>query len=403
MYTFAYKGKRYTTYQNYTVSGIYIHIPFCKKACFYCDFHFSVSFNNKADIIAAILLEISRRRDFFGSEEVIDTIYFGGGTPSVLTMQEIDEILGSVYETFNVSKNAEITFECNPDDLSLDYLKTLKLVGINRLSIGLQSFNEEHLVWMNRSHTAMQSLQCVHDAASVGFKDITIDLIYGVPQLQDDEWRATVKKALALPINHLSAYSLTLEENTPYKKLVQQKKYKQPDEDQSSSHYEILIDEINAAKWEHYEVSNFCKEGNYSKHNTAYWQQKKYLGIGPSAHSFNLENRSWNVSSNKEYLQLIADNKKTFETEELDKIDRLNETLLTGLRAKWGVNLADIKGFYAYDIEELFAEELAYWQSTHWAKLDGDILRLTDKGLLFADYIASELFCDKDYSSHTSS
>lgn len=403
MYTFAYKGKRYTTHQNYTVAGIYIHIPFCKKACFYCDFHFSVSFSNKADIIAAIILEIKRRREFFEKEEIIDTIYFGGGTPSVLTMVEIDEILGTVYETFSVAKEPEITFECNPDDLSLDYLKMLKLVGINRLSIGLQSFNEEHLVWMNRSHTATQSLQCVTDAASVGFKDITIDLIYGVPQLEDDEWRATVIQALALPINHLSAYSLTMEENTPYNKLVQQKKYKQPDEDQSSAHYEILIEEINAAKWEHYEVSNFCKQGNYSKHNTAYWQQKKYLGIGPSAHSFDLENRSWNVISNKEYLDLIAGNKKTFETEELKMHDRLNETLLTGLRAKWGVNLAELKTKYDYDIAKLYAEELGYWQSTNWAVVDGDVLSLTDEGLLFADYIASELFYDEDYSSHTSS
>ena len=385
------------------MAGIYIHIPFCKKACFYCDFHFSVSFNSKADIIASISLETKRRREFFEKEEVIETIYFGGGTPSVLTMSEIDEVLGTVYETFNVLPTAEITFECNPDDLSMEYLKMLKLVGINRLSIGIQSFNEDHLVWMNRSHKASQSLQCVNDAASVGFNDITIDLIYGVPQLGNEDWRDTVRQALALPINHLSAYSLTMEENTPYKKLVQQKKYKQPDEDQSSVHYEILIEEINAAKWEHYEVSNFCKEGNVSRHNTGYWQQKKYLGIGPSAHSFDLENRSWNVSSNAQYLERIAGNKKTFETEELTMQDRLNETLLTGLRAKWGVNLVALKEDYAYDILTLFKEEIGYWQSTQWAELDGDVLRLTDKGLLFADYIASELFDDGDYSSQTSS
>jgi oxygen-independent coproporphyrinogen-3 oxidase len=256
---------------------------------------------------------------------------------------------------------------------------------------------------MNRSHTASQSVQCVNDAAYVGFKDITIDLIYGVPELEDGEWRDAVKQALALPINHLSAYSLTMEENTPYKKLVQQKKYSQPDEDQSSIHYAILIEEINAAEWEHYEVSNFCKDGNVSKHNTGYWQQKKYLGIGPSAHSFDLENRSWNVSSNAQYLQRIAGNKKTFETEELTMQDRLNETLLTGLRAKWGVNLVALKEDYAYDILTLYKEEIGYWRSTKWAELDGDVLRLTDKGLLFADYIASELFEDGDYSSHTSS
>lgn len=385
------------------MAGIYVHIPFCKKACFYCDFHFSVSFNNKEAIVSAIISEIKRRKEFFEKDEIVDTIYFGGGTPSVLTLEEIDEILGAIYEVFVVSSAAEITFECNPDDLTLDYLKMLKLVGVNRLSIGLQSFNEEHLVWMNRSHTAVQSRKCVEEAAAVGFKDITIDLIYGVPQLEDVEWRDTVKQALALPINHLSAYSLTLEENTPYKKLVQQKKYKQPDEDQSSTHYDILIEEMNAADWEHYEVSNFCKKGNYSKHNTAYWQQKKYLGIGPSAHSFDLQNRSWNVSSNKEYLDLISQNKKTFETEELTLTDRLNETLLTGLRAKWGVDLAEINKKYKYDIGLIFEEELSYWESAKWIVLHKNILRLTDRGMLFADFIASELFSDTDYSSHTSS
>lgn len=402
MYTFDYKGKRYTTYLNYTVAGIYIHIPFCKKACFYCDFHFSVSLKHKADLIAAIQQELVRRKTFFDPDEKIASIYFGGGTPSVLLVHEIDEILGTVYENYVVLPQVEITFECNPDDLSMEYLKMLKLLGINRLSIGLQSFNEEHLQWMNRSHTAVQSMQCVNDAAAVGFKDITIDLIYGLPQLQNEEWRATIKKALSLPINHLSAYSLTMEENTPYHKLVQQKKYQQPDDDFASGHYEILIEEIDAASWKHYEVSNFCKNDNYSKHNTAYWQQKKYLGVGPSAHSYDLYSRSCNVSNNAVYLEYISANKKTYEIEELSAQDRLNETLLTGLRAIWGVDLAAIQQMYNYDVLQRYAEELAYWQSVNWVQLQGTILRLTDKGLLFADYIASELFADEDYSSHTS-
>lgn len=383
--------------------GIYIHIPFCKKACFYCDFHFSVSLKHKADLVAAIQKELVRRKTYFEPNEKIASIYFGGGTPSVLLFHEIDEILGAVYENYTVSPQVEITFECNPDDLSLEYLKMLKMVGINRLSIGLQSFNEEHLTWMNRSHTALQSIQCVHDAAIVGFKDITIDLIYGLPHLQNEEWRATIKKALALPINHLSAYSLTMEENTPYHKLVQQKKYQEPDEDFTSGHYDILIEEIDAAGWQHYEVSNFCKNDNYSKHNTAYWQQKKYLGVGPSAHSYDLQSRSFNVSNNAMYLEYIAANKKTYEIEELTAQNRLNETLLTGLRAIWGVDLAEILKTHNYDILKLYAEELAYWQSVNWVQLHGTILRLTDKGLLFADYIASELFADEDHSSHTSS
>ena len=249
------------------MSGLYIHIPFCKKACFYCDFHFSVSFKIKEKIITAICQELKKRKDFFDSKESISSIYFGGGTPSVLSIKEIDEILGVVYGHYNIEKNAEITFECNPDDLSKEYLRELKFVGINRLSIGIQSLNDEHLKWMNRSHDACQAKKSIEYAAEAGFNNITLDLIYGLPQLGDREWSDSLKEALNLPVNHLSAYSLTMEENTPYVKLVNQGKYKKPSDETSSGHYQILVQQTRDLGWEHYEVSSFCKPGNYSKHN----------------------------------------------------------------------------------------------------------------------------------------
>jgi oxygen-independent coproporphyrinogen-3 oxidase len=373
------------------LAGIYIHIPFCKKACFYCDFHFSVSFQQKDEVVASLIKELKERKNFIGQEEV-KTIYFGGGTPSVLSAGNISEILKEVYAQYTVNDNAEITFECNPDDLSKEYLVGLKECGVNRLSMGIQSLNDESLTWMNRSHNVTQALQAIDSAAALGFRDMTIDLIYGIPMLTEDEWRQTLKRALAMPINHLSAYSLTLEENTPYNKLVEQKKYKKPNDDDASRHFEILLEEIKLAGWEHYEVSNFCKAGNYSKHNTAYWQNVKYLGIGPSAHSFDGKSRHWNVRSNKEYIQKIQAGESVSESEELSTKDLVNEALLTGLRTKWGVNLAEVKEQYEYDIAAANQTQIMEWQQKDWLEMKDGVLRLRADGFLFADYIASELF-----------
>jgi len=373
------------------LAGIYIHIPFCKKACFYCDFHFSVSFQQKDEVVASLIKELKERKNFIGQEEV-KTIYFGGGTPSVLNTGNISEILKEAYAQYTVNDNAEITFECNPDDLSKEYLKGLKECGVNRLSIGIQSLNDESLTWMNRSHNVTQALQAIDSAAALGFRDMSIDLIYGIPMLTEDEWRQTLKRALAMPINHLSAYSLTLEENTPYNKLVQQKKYKKPNDDEASRHFEILLEEIKLAGWENYEVSNFCKAGNYSKHNTAYWQNVKYLGIGPSAHSFDGKSRHWNVRSNKEYIQKIQAGESVSESEELNTKDIVNEALLTGLRTKWGVNLAEVKEQYEYDIAATNQTQIMEWQQKDWLEMKDGVLRLRADGFLFADYIASELF-----------
>ena len=374
------------------MSGIYIHIPFCKKACFYCDFHFTVSFKIKEKIITAICQELTTRKDFFDPKETINSIYFGGGTPSVLSIKEIDEILGAVYSHYNVEKNAEITFECNPDDLTQDYLRELKFVGINRLSIGVQSFNDEHLKWMNRSHDASQSKKSIEYAAEAGFNNITLDLIYGLPQLSNKEWSANLNEALSLPINHLSAYSLTMEENTPYIKLVNQGKYKKPSDGISSNHYQILVQQTTDLGWEHYEVSSFCKPGNYSKHNSSYWSGDKYIGVGPSAHSYDGNSRHWNVSNNKSYLECISTKKRYFESEELTVSNQVNEYLLTGLRTKWGVDVELLSNKYDYNIMSLFEKEIKYWILLNWMEMKDSNMKLTNKGMLFADHISSILF-----------
>ncbi|MGB0849884.1 MAG: radical SAM family heme chaperone HemW [Bacteroidia bacterium] len=373
------------------MAGIYIHIPFCRKACFYCDFHFSVSMKTKSEVLEALSNEIFERKGLI-KDEVVESIYFGGGTPSVLSRAELEGILSRIHDSFIIKQDAEVTFECNPDDLNPEYLQNLFDAGINRLSIGIQSFNDKHLKWMNRSHNNDQSIQCISDAAAIGFKDITIDLIYGIPQMSTEEWVDTVKKALQMPVNHLSAYSLTLEENTPYHKLVTQEKYMKPNDDLASEHFNKLVDIATEYGWEHYEVSNFCKVGNYSKHNTSYWQNKKYLGLGPSAHSFDHECRYWNVSSNKEYVRLSQENKPTYEKEILSGADRLNEVLLTGLRTKWGVDLDAINDHFQYDIKSDYKNEIEEWDSNGWLRLVGSRLILSSTGLLFADYIASELF-----------
>lgn len=358
---------------------------------------------SKDEIVAAIHDELILRKAYYAPDEEVTTIYFGGGTPSVLSAMEVSSLLQTIQENFNVATSIEITLEANPDDLTRSYLEELFRVGVNRLSIGIQSFNDDILTWMNRSHTHAQSMECIKNAAEVGFKDITIDLIYGIPQLSLEEWKQTVDRALKLPVNHLSAYSLTLEENTPYNKLVKQKKYKKPNDDLTSAHFRYLVDRINEEGWEHYEVSNFCQKGNYSKHNTSYWQGRKYLGIGPSAHSFDLQHRYWNIPSNADYLSKMREGDSTYEQEELTTENKINERIMTGLRTKWGVNLKAIKREFDYDLVVKNQENITLWKSEKLLTIQDESMVLTTEGVLFADYISSELFVDENYSSQTSS
>ena len=342
-------------------------------------------------------------QDFFKNKP-IETIYFGGGTPSVLPIEDISKIIETIYKNYNIAENPEITLEANPDDLTIDYCSQLKLIcrqlkltamdaqGINRLSIGIQSFYDEHLKWMNRSHDATQAGECVQNAINAGIENISIDLIYGFPCLSDEQWKANLLKAQNLPINHLSCYCLTVEEKTPLKKLIETGRYLAPDEDAASGHFNYLMDWAKTNNWEHYEISNFCRNGFYSKHNTGYWQNKLYLGIGPSAHSYNATERRWNVKDNNLYIESWQQNNPSFEVEVLTQTEKLNDYILTSLRTKWGLDMIIASAISGSNFKEDNKDLIEMYVSMGLLNFEGNILTLTDEGKLYADGIAAELF-----------
>ena len=323
------------------MAGLYIHIPFCKQKCHYCDFHFSVSLRQKDVILEAIKKELILRKDEIN--EPIDTIYLGGGTPSLFNDHELRGLFEIIYSAYTVIGEAEITLEANPDDLSSEYLNRLRSLPINRLSIGVQSFFQEDLKFMNRAHTSGEALQAIKNAQQVGYKDITIDLIYGIPGLTLEKWQKNLEIFLDLDIPHLSSYALTVEPNTALDFFIKSKKYPPLDEVLASKHFDRLVATMNANEYTHYELSNFAKDSYYSKHNTAYWQGKTYLGIGPSAHSFIQYTRSWNVANNAKYTKALALNMLPSTVEHLSTSDRYNEYIMTGLRTIWGVDFNTIK------------------------------------------------------------
>jgi len=335
--------------------------------------------------------EIVKRKSYVNNK-TIETIYFGGGTPSVLNKEELSGILEVVYTNFEVIKGAEITLEANPDDLSREKLVELKEIGINRLSIGIQSFIEKNLEFMNRSHSVKQAVESVKNAQEIGFDNITIDLIYGIPNLSDNEWKNNIKKALKLNVNHISAYCLTSEEKTKMYHDISKGKYQLPCEDITSYQFEILIKTLQQAKFEQYEISNFAKKGFYSKHNSSYWKQKHYLGIGPSAHSFDGKSRQWNISNNAKYIKAAKDNNWDFETEILDKKTQFNEYILTSLRTSWGINLKYIKNNFSSQYLSYFKENITPFLDKYQVEESNNIYTLTEDGKLLADFIASELF-----------
>jgi len=374
------------------VSGIYIHIPFCKKACHYCDFHFSTSLQNKEALVKTILTEIDVRHDYL-KDKNIQTIYFGGGTPSLLSEKETFLILEKIYKLYNVSKDAEITLECNPDDLSDDKLKELKRLEINRLSIGLQSFDEEELVWMNRAHTAKESEASVKRAQDRGFENITIDLIYGSKFSNLANWKKTLDNAIALDVKHISSYNLTIEEKTKLGHDYKVKKEIAIDEEKSSDMFIEMIDRLEKNNFIHYEISNFGKEGFFSSHNSNYWKGEHYLGLGPSAHSFDGLSRQWNVANNNVYIKKLSE--KTydfFEKEILTEKERFNEYVLTSLRTIWGIDLIYLKANFNSDYIKTFLNQVDIYIKQQHIVVKQDTYTLTEKGKLLADKIASELF-----------
>lgn len=376
---------------NTVLAGIYIHIPFCRKACIYCDFHFSTLLQNKEELIAALVKEIELRKNYLGND-VIETIYFGGGTPSVLSADEIRNVLDKIYQTQLVLGNAEITLEANPDDLNKKYLQQLRHSGINRLSIGLQSFMDEELQWMNRAHTAADSETSVKNAQDEGFSNISIDLIYGSKFQTPEIWQKSLDKAFALNVQHISAYNLTVEEKTALGNLVSKRKEKEIDEEHSSLYFEMLMQETKKNGFVHYEISNFCRPGFHSKHNSSYWEGKKYLGIGPSAHSFDHVSRQWNVKNNSIYIRSLQKGELNAETEILTTEQRYNEYLLTTLRTISGADLHYIEKYFGEKfLQHCLKEAKDYIQSGHLLNEKNKLI-LSSEGKLLADRIASDLF-----------
>ncbi|SDD96651.1 oxygen-independent coproporphyrinogen-3 oxidase [Pricia antarctica] len=372
------------------MSGIYIHIPFCKQACHYCDFHFSTVMGKKEAMVSALQKELVLRRDEF-SDEVVETIYFGGGTPSVLTVDEIQSIIETVYTNFEVSDSPEITLEANPDDLSLEKIETLAASPLNRLSVGVQSFFEADLKLMNRAHNAEEAEGCIRLAKKY-FDNISIDLIYGIPDMSNARWKQNIEKALFLDIPHISSYALTVEPNTALANFIKKGIIKNVDDEVAQAHFHILSETLEAAGFKSYEISNFGQPGYFSRNNTAYWQQKKYIGIGPSAHSFDGLRRGWNINNNPKYLKAIESGELPMETEILSTTDKYNEYVMTGLRTIWGVSLDRISSEYGTKYREYLLKQAKKHREGQLLYLDGDLLLTTKKGQFLADGIASDLF-----------
>jgi oxygen-independent coproporphyrinogen-3 oxidase len=379
------------------LSGIYIHIPFCKQACHYCDFHFSTSMKRKEEMVLAIAKEIQMRKSEFElldgarSDNKIETIYFGGGTPSVLSSEEINFLIAAVYNNYSVIENPEITLEANPDDLSSERIIELSKSKINRLSIGIQSFFEDDLQLMNRAHNSAEAKKCLEEATKY-FDNISLDLIYGIPRMSNEKWKQNIETALSFGIPHISSYALTVEPKTALNKLIQTGKIAAPKDEVAQEHFAILVETLEANDFIHYELSNFGKENYFSKNNSAYWLGKKYIGIGPSAHSYDGISRSWNVSNNSLYLKSIQENKLPNETEILSKTDRYNEYIMTGLRTIWGVSLDRIETEFGIIYLEYLNKQSQKFLSDDLVFIENNILKPTPKGKFLTDGIASDLF-----------
>ncbi|MBF4492109.1 radical SAM family heme chaperone HemW [Flavobacterium sp. MR2016-29] len=376
------------------MSGIYIHIPFCKQACHYCDFHFSTSMKKKDEMVLALAKEIGMRKNEFENDPEfsgVETIYFGGGTPSVLTNDEINFLILEVYKNYKVSDNPEITLEANPDDLSAERIFELSKSPINRLSIGIQSFYEEDLKMMNRAHNSVEAIKCLQEATKY-FDNISLDLIYGIPGLTDEMWKQNIETALSFGIPHISSYALTVEPKTALSKLIQTGKIAEPQDEAASNHFMILVETLQKNGFIHYELSNFGKENYFSKNNSAYWLGKKYIGIGPSAHSYDGEKRGWNIANNSLYLKAIQNNELPIETEILTISDRYNEYIMTGLRTIWGVSLERIENEFGLEYLNYLKKQSQKFLNDGLLSIENNILKPTPKGKFLTDGIASDLF-----------
>ena len=384
------------------MSGIYIHIPYCKQACHYCDFHFSTSIKKKDEMVLALAKEIAMRKSEFQDDPEfsgVETIYFGGGTPSILQIADIRLLIDEVYRNYKVVDNPEITLEANPDDLTpilsfrgtRNLFKEFKAIGVNRLSIGIQSFFEDDLKLMNRAHNSEEAKSCL-EIATQYFDNISIDLIYGMPNMSNEKWLHNIETALSYNIPHISSYALTVEPKTALHTFIQKGIIPQLDDEVAQEHFHLLVDKLEENGFIHYELSNFGKENYFSKNNSSYWLGKKYIGIGPSAHSYDGETRGWNVSNNALYLKSIQENKLPLETETLTKTDRYNEYVMTGLRTIWGISLDRIATEFGKTYLDYLNQQAAKYIEDHLLFIDDNILRTTKSGKFLSDGIASDLF-----------
>jgi oxygen-independent coproporphyrinogen-3 oxidase len=371
------------------VAGIYIHIPFCKQACHYCDFHFSTSVKKKHELVQSLCRELELRKSEL--TETVETIYFGGGTPSLLTAEELDLLLECVDTNYSIIDSPEITLEANPDDLTPEKIRELSDSKVNRLSIGIQSFFEEDLKMMNRAHNVKEALECIKNAIP-HFKNISVDLIYGIPGMARDRWLENIRTAISLGVPHLSCYALTIEPKTALDNFIKKGLMAPMDDALAQEHYTILIEETEKMGFINYEFSNFGKEGYQSQNNMAYWRGKSYLGIGPSAHSYDGTVRSWNVNNNTKYIKSIEKNQLPIEREVLSEKDKYNEYIMTRLRTQWGVSLREVDENFGRDYRKYLMTQAQRSIENELLSLENNILTITKKGKFLCDGIAADLF-----------
>jgi len=373
------------------MAAIYFHVPFCKQACHYCNFHFSTSLKHKNPVLDAMLSELKLRKEELVETEKINSIYFGGGTPSLLSSAEISVLINEVKRNFNVAVDAEITLEMNPDDDRPNYLEELKTIGVNRLSVGIQSFHEEELKLINRAHNAQEAFDVLNRIQGL-YDNFSLDLIFGLPNSTPESWQKNVEYALQFNPTHISSYLLTVEPKTVLNHQIDNKQIEVLGEEDVLTQFNFLVDRLQAKGYDHYELSSFGKPGFRSVNNTAYWSEKPYLGIGPSAHSFNGETRSWNISNNAQYIKGISVGKPMIEREKLSVADRYNEYIMIGLRMQNGISLDYIEKNFGSDykillkkgVQSQIASQVLYW--------DGDSLKVSRNAMMLVDGIASDLF-----------
>lgn len=372
------------------MAGIYIHVPFCKTRCIYCDFYSTTRSEWKGRYIEALCKELEMRYTYLKGKP-IETLYFGGGTPSQLDEKDFRKVFDTVRRIYGMENCHEITLEANPDDLCPEYLQMLSELPFNRISMGIQTFDDTTLKLLKRRHNAAQAIRAVELCRAHGFRNISIDLIYGLPGETTERWEKDLQQAIALDVEHISAYHLIYEEGTPIYKMLQKHQVEEVDEDSSVRFFTLLIDRLREAGYEHYEISNFCKPGMYSRHNTAYWKGIPYLGCGPSAHSFNAETREWNTASLEGYIKSMEEGQRSSETEILDKVTRYNEYIMTSLRTMWGVSLTYTEEAFGAELCQYCTKMAAPYLQSHKLEMQADRLRLTREGIFVSDGIISDL------------